>query len=209
MTAKRNATLLVWMHELWPIVAPPTGQNCSVLAARVAIDVGRQLGAAYQAIPVDLVVMNSRAVDLIDLKIPPDQWDSFAATIGSECENEIGSGGGWPGHMIIGTDELICDLTAHVFDRPDKKIRVTPWILPRPPRTYAEWWYDMPHDDGTKTVMRIRPRPDIKAFRRSQEWQSDFKLYSDRIVRMIVDAENRAQQIMADNNIEGNVVVEP
>lgn len=196
MTAKRNAVILMWMQETWPLIAPPLAPNHSVLAARITIEVGRRLGASFQAIPVDIAVLNGRATDLMEKGVPVEDWDFFAASVGVACENELSPTGMWPGHMIVGTDELIADVTATLFNRPEKHLELKPWILPRPPRKFTEWSFTLPHDDGTRTVMRMQPRPDVKIFRQSREWQSTFRPYADRVVRMIVESETAAAQIL-------------
>lgn len=199
---QRAQAVLAWLHELWPAAAEAHGlpSRASILAARTTIEVGRRLGVAYHAIPVDVAVLNARAAHLHDKLIPVEQWDPWACSVGAVCEDQV-TGYEWPGHLVVASQALLSDLTAAAkFSIPERGITMPPWLLPRPDPGHTEWWWTLP---GGVRLM-LHPRTDVRGYRRTPDWTSRFRPLAAELIDQIVTRETAAQeQAAADETTDG------
>lgn len=167
-----------------------------MLAVRVAVEVGKRFGVGFEALPVDIAVMNGRARDLMRHAIPVSQWDVFALSVGAVCSEN-----GWTGHLIVGTDDLLCDVTAGQFANPDRHLHIGPWMLPRPPvdppagAGPAEWLtggqvqWEWPLTEPGGGCMLISPHLEDRSYRQSADWQSNFRPLARVATQIILDGE--------------------
>lgn len=148
------------------------GASCCILATRIAIEALAAAGVKAWAVPTEVVVFNRAGLDMLDARIPVEEWPRHAWSIGV---GRFSPGTGWPGHLWAGTDEWMIDLSARQFHRPGL-IRVESSIVVQA----GARWVDLPHGGA----MRIDYTAD-KSFKQAPDWQKNWRKYLPQMLESV------------------------
>jgi hypothetical protein len=187
--------LVDWMAKLWPTVTDGLLPNHCILAARVAVEVGRYFGVPITERAVKVAVFNAKADALAKAGVPTADWPDDAWSVGVGPDDVRSSmSSGYNGHVIAESESYVLDLSAGQFNRPTRDLVVTgPMVLPRGPDPAECWVYG----DERGQVLIYEPIPD-RGYRDSPDWRdpSNWRDRAGRLIRTIASTRPREGEVM-------------
>lgn len=108
-----------WRRTMAPQLTP----SCCILAARMATNALTALGVRSIEIPVAVAAYNQRGWE--ERNLPIKDWSPDAWSVGASSRQvayQFRQDGGFDGHVVVGTENFVIDLSAPQFDRPMRSI---------------------------------------------------------------------------------------
>lgn len=125
--------LIRLMAQEWPEIAEGLKPNHCIIAARVAVEVGRYFGIPIEARAVDAIAYNKSGGEMMTRGVPLDEWPEEAWSVG--IVKGI-PGPGYDGHVIAESPRFILDLAAGQFNRPWRALDCPGPIVIEKPEEY-------------------------------------------------------------------------
>lgn len=159
---------------LRPMLLDAARVDSCILTTRVAIEVMHYAGhKAARPLAVKVIAANREAQEELRAGRMPDEWPEAAWSVGVQGTGSRASGR-WDGHLIVACGDVLADLTADQFHRPDKG-------LPCPgPIVVTGWdrtWPVLTANDDTGVAVRYEPMRGeaAQSFRHAPDWLTNHR----------------------------------
>lgn len=120
--------VVIAMADFWPEVTDENlAPNHCILAARVAVEVGRYFGVPITARSTKVAAFNPTAREWIGK--PLAEWPKEAHSVGIAGAGMHGPG--WDGHVIAESEHWVIDLATGQFSRPKKQLDIPETLVVR------------------------------------------------------------------------------
>lgn len=167
-----ESTLIYAMASGWPEIAAGLKPNHCIIAARVAVEVGRYFGVPITPRAVDAIAFNGKGYELFQRGVPATEWPSEAWSVAAVRDDRDGyersPHSGYDGHVIVESPRYIVDLSAEQFHRPGRTLDVGSPIVIEKPETYDPTTVIARH--GETTVIYIAE--DGQRFATAPDWRN-------------------------------------
>jgi hypothetical protein len=154
----------LWAAELRYKMVP----GCCIVATRVGVLALRQHGQKAWPVATVTSVFNRPGDELARAGVPTEQWPEHAWSIsagpGTPTTPTASGQRGYGGHLWIGTDHELIDLSASQFHRPGRINMPGPQAIPG----MGRW----ERNDGL--IVWVQPNPD-RSYRTSMDWRCNWQ----------------------------------
>ncbi|MEU8272647.1 hypothetical protein AB0B89_36560 [Sphaerisporangium sp. NPDC049002] len=168
-----------------------------IAAGHIAQQAARYFGLPGHLQPVQALVANTAAIELIVAQVPPEQWPEEAWSVGTSGESRPER---YPGHIVLtfphASGTVILDPSLPQFTRPRLGVLLSPLVAVQP-----RMW----PDGATRAVFErpggavsYEPYQDGGLYRTSPDWINRKVRYHRLVGRVVRNAKNGALKPTTD-----------
>lgn len=164
-------------HARCEILRHSSRESC-ILSTKIVCDLFNQLGVRAMPVTVDVVGMNTAALEKAKRGEDPNCSEGspdFASRCKVDPDAEEPEGSKWPGHLVLVAGRWMFDPSADQFARPDFDFIVRPMMVEFESEEMLEaWLYDgvrqgIELPDGG--VISYEAHPEVLTYRISSDWE--------------------------------------